>query len=133
MVRDRQACDDQRNGNPGGKLLRIVGLLPCCSAEWEAEYNNRTTIERHLSSVKHSRLMDQRRYIGIDWVSLHVLLSTLAYPTMALAHLQADEYAHMRHMRIKLPPVRRGKARPRPGRSCRDPDCACCARWGGGA
>ena len=29
---------------------------------------------------------------------------------MALAHLKADDYAHMRHMRIRLPPVGRPEA-----------------------
>ena len=129
VVGDRQACDDQHHENPVGKLLRIVGLLPRCSDTWKTEYKKRTTIEQHFRSVKHSRLMDQHRYIGIDRVSLHVLLSMPAYPTTALAHLQADDYATCGTCGIKLPQVRREKARPMPGRSCRDPDCACCARW----
>ena len=53
----------------------------------------------------------------------------LAYLATALAHLQADDYAHMRHMRIKLPRVvRRERVEPRPEQSCRGPDCACCAK-----
>ncbi len=31
-------CDYQHYENPEGRLLRIVGLLPRCSAEWKAEY-----------------------------------------------------------------------------------------------
>ena len=40
-------------------------------------------------------------------VSLHVAMSTLAYLATALAHLKADDYAHMRHMRIRLPFAKR--------------------------
>jgi len=68
--------------------------------------------------VKHSRLMDQRRYVVIDKVSPHVMLSMLAYRATVLAHRQADDSAHVRYMRIKLPQVRREK----PGRSPGGPD-----------
>ena len=36
-------------------------------------------------------------------VSLHVAMSMLTNLAMALAHLKADDYAGMRHMRINLP------------------------------
>ena len=68
---------------------------------------SRAPRERHFSSGKHSRLMDQHRYFNIFQMSLHVALSVLTYLATALAHLQADDYAHMRHMRIKLPKARR--------------------------
>lgn len=96
-------CKDQHYEKPEGKLLQIVGLLPRCSDEWKNEYKKRTTIERYFSSAKHSRLMDQHRNFNIIQMSLHVLMSTLTYLATALAHLLADDYAHMRHMRIKLP------------------------------
>ena len=51
-------------------------------------------------------------------VNSYVLMSMLAYSATALAYLQADDYVHVRDMRIKLPQVRRENARPRPGRSC---------------
>ena len=122
-------CRDQHYEKPEGELLRIVGLLPRCSEEWETEYKKRTSIERYFSSAKHSRLMNQHREFNIIHMSLHVLMSTLAYLATALAHLQADDYAHMRHMRIKLPKVQRGRAAPKPEQSCRDPGCDCCERW----
>ena len=122
-------CKDRHYEKPEGDLLRIVGLLPRCSDEWKDEYKKRTTIERHFSSVKHSRLMDQHRNFNIVQMSLHVLMSMLTYLATALAHLLADDYAHMRHMRVKLPKVQRGRAAPRPEQSCRDPGCECCERW----
>ena len=122
-------CDDQRHVKPEGRLLRIVGLLPRCSDEWKDEYKKRPVIERHFSSGKHSRLMDQHRYFNILQMSLHVLMSMLSYLATALAHLQADDYAHMRHMRIKLPKAQRREPEQPPERACRDPGCICCGRW----
>ena len=127
---DTRYCNDQRYVKPEGRLLRIVGLLPRCSEEWKTEYKKRPIVERHFSSGKHSRLMNQHRYFNIYQMSLHVLLSMLSYLATALAHLQADDYAHMRHMRIKLPKARvERKRRPLRSPACRDPDCACCDRW----
>ena len=124
-------CDHEHYEKPEGRRLRIVGLLPRCSEEWKAEYKKRPIIERYLSSGKHSRLLETHRHLNIFKVSLHVLMSMLAYLATALAHLQADDYAHMRHMRIRLPAVK-GVSRNRrlsPTPACRDPGCGCCTRW----
>ena len=104
-------CDYEHYEKPEGRLLRIVGLLPRCSAEWKAEYKKRPSEERYFSSAKHSRLLDTHRYLNGPKVSLHVAMSTLAYLATALAHLKADDYANMRHMRIELPPASRAKHR----------------------
>ena len=104
-------CDFEHYENPEGRLLRIVGLLPRCSEEWKAKYKQRPIIERHFSSGKHSRLMDTHRYFNIHKVSLHVTMSMLSYLTTALAHLKADDYAQIRHMRIRLPPAKINKAK----------------------
>ena len=124
-------CDYQHYEKPEGRLLRIVGILPRCSAEWKAEYKKRPTIERHFSSAKQSRLLDTQRYLNIGKVSLHVAMSMLSYLATALAHLKANDYAKMRHMRIWLPSAK-GASRNRrqsPTPACRDPGCGCCPRW----
>ena len=126
---DTRYCNDQCYVKPEGRLLRIVGLLPRCSEEWKTEYKKRPIVERHFSSGKHSRLMNQHRYFNIYQMSLHVLLSMLSYLPTALAHLQADDYAHMRHMRVKLPKALRRKQEQPPETACRDPNCTCCGRW----
>ena len=36
-------------------------------------------------------------------MSLHVAMSMLAYLATALAHLKANDYVHMWHMRINMP------------------------------
>lgn len=122
-------CDSRHYEKPEGRLLRIVGLLPRCSEEWKTEYKKRPSIERFNGGVKHSRLLDQHCNFNIIQMSLHVMMSMLTYLATALAYLQADDYAHMRHMRIKIPQVRPGSVRQRPERSCRDPGCSCCERW----
>ena len=104
-------CDYEHYEKPEGRLLRIVGLVPRCSEEWKTEYKKRPVIERYFSSAKHSRLLGTHRHLNIFKVSLHVMLSMLAYLATALAHLQANDYAHMRHMRIRLPAAKRVKAR----------------------
>ena len=96
-------CDTECHERPEGPLLRIVGLVPRCSQEWKDLYALRTGIERYFSSAKHSRLMDEHRYFNERKVSLHASMSMLSYLATALARLQADGYAHMRHMRIRLP------------------------------
>ena len=102
-------CHHEHYEKPEGRLLRIVGLLPRCSEEWKAEYKKRPSEERYFSSAKHSRLLGTHRYLNGQKVSLHIALSTLAYLATALAHLQADDYAHMRHMRIKLSTAKKPK------------------------
>ncbi len=104
-------CDYAHYEKTEGRLLRIVGLLPRCSDEWKAEYKKRPIIERHFSSAKHSRLLDTHRYLNIQKVSLHVAMATLTYLATALAHLKADDYVHMRHMRIRMPPAKGSKRR----------------------
>lgn len=122
-------CDYAHYEKPEGKLLRIVGLLPRCSDEWIAEYKKRPGIERCFSSVKHSRMLDKHRCLNGGKMTLHAVMSILSYLATALAHLEADDYAHVRHMRIKLPKARGERRRqPRPAPACRDPDCACCNR-----
>ena len=86
-------------------------MVPRCSEEWKTKYKMRTTIERYFSSGKHSRLLDTHRSLNIYKVSLHVAMSMTGYLATALAHLKADDYAHMRHMRIRLPSVKGNKAK----------------------
>ena len=123
-------CDSEHYEKPEGRLLRIVGSLPRCSAEWQTQYRKRPVIERYFSSVKHSRLLDQHRCLDIRKVRLHVAMAMLTYLVTALARLQAGDYAGMRQMRIQLPPAR-GASRNRPLSStpdCRNAGCACCGR-----
>ena len=84
---------------------------PLCSEEWKAEHKKQPIIKRYFSSGKHSRLLDTHRYLNISKVSLHAAMSMLSYLATALAHLKADDYAHMR---IKLPSAKGNKAERKP-------------------
>ena len=41
-------------------------------------------------------------------------MATLTYLATVLAHLKADDYAQIRHMRIKMPPDKRPKEKREP-------------------
>ena len=96
-------CDFERWEKPLGKLLRIIGVVPRFTPEWQSRYRLRSSIERYFRSAKHSRLLNQQQHLGIEKVDLHVAMSRLAYLATVLARLQAGDYAGMRHMRVKLP------------------------------
>lgn len=102
-------CDSEHWEKPEGKLLRIIGILPRFTDEWKRIYRMRTSIERYFRSAKHSRLLNQHQVLSIEKVSLHVSLSRLSYLATALGHLKANDYAGMRHMRVRLPDVREAK------------------------
>ena len=97
-------CDSEHWEKPEGKLLRIMGILPRFTDKWRRLYRMRGSIERHFSSAKHSRLLNQHQHQGIARVSLHVKMATLGYLATALARLRANDYAGMRRMSIRMPP-----------------------------
>ena len=96
-------CDSEHWEKPEGKLLRIMGLIPRSSPEWKLLYSLRSSVERYFRSAKHSRGLNQHQTLGIEKLCLHVSMSRLAYLGTALAHLKANDYSGMRHMRVKLP------------------------------
>ena len=96
-------CDSEHSEKPEGKLLRIMGIVPRFSDLWEMLYKLRTGIERWFSSDKRSRLLDSHQLLKKGKIKLHANGSMLAWLLTALTHLKADDYDHMRHMRINLP------------------------------
>ena len=99
-------CDSEHWEQPEGKLLRIIGILPRFTDEWKRLYKMRTAIERHFSSAKHSRLLNQHQHQGIAKVRLHAQMATLGYLATALARLRANDYAGLRRMTIRMPWLR---------------------------
>ena len=95
-------CNSEHSEKPEGKLLRIMGVVPRFSELWKALYKWRTVIERLFSSTKRSRLMDQHRHLDMERINLHERMSVLTWTLTALTHLQADDWRHMRHMRVRL-------------------------------
>ena len=96
-------CDSEHSEKPEGKLLRIMGIVPRFSGLWKKLYKKRTGIERWFSSGKRSRLLDSHQILRKGKIELHANGSILASLLTMLTHLKADDYNHMRHMRIKLP------------------------------
>ena len=96
-------CDFDYAERPEGTKLRIMGVIHRASEEWKSIFKKRTSIERYFSSAKHSRLLDKHQCLGQQRVSLQAKLSTLSYLLTAWGRLRADDYAHMRHMHIRLP------------------------------
>ena len=76
--------------------------MPRFSDLWEMLYKLRTGIERWNSSGKRSRLLDTHQLLNKGKIDLNAKGSMLAWLLTALTHLKADDYEHMRHMRINL-------------------------------
>ena len=121
-------CDFELSEQPEGKLLRIMGVIPRFTREWQEIYRKRSSIERYFSSSKHSRLLNQHQHRGLDRVSTHVKMATLTYLLTALAHLAADDYAGMRQMSVNLPRVEQ-PTEPPGVQGCMD--CNRCPQYGG--
>ena len=105
-----------------------MGTLHRASEEWKSVFKKRTSIERYFSSTKQSRLLDKHQCLGQERVSLHGRMSTLSYLLTAWGRLMAGDYAHMRHMRIKLPRATR-VAGLSETQEC--PECCPCPQHGG--
>ena len=66
----------------------------------------RPTTGQYSWSAKHSRLPNRHECLGIAKVGLQVRMSRIAYLSTVLVRLKANDYAGMRHMRVRLPQVR---------------------------
>ena len=59
-------CDFESAEKPRGTLLKIMGVIHRASAEWKRLFRMRPAVERWFSSAKHSRLLDQHQYLGLE-------------------------------------------------------------------
>ena len=119
-------CDFQHAEKPEGTKLRIMGILHRASEEWKKIFKRRPAIERYFSSDKHSRLLNKHQYLGQKRVSLNARMATLSYLLTAWGRLRADDYAHLRHMYIKLPKRPAPAAELREMQECND--CCLCPK-----
>ena len=103
-----------------------MGTLHRASEEWKRIFKRRPSIERYFSSNKHSRLLDKHQFIGQKRVSLHARMSTLSHLLTSWGRLRANDYAHLRHMYIKLPKRPAPAAELREIREC--DDCCLCPK-----
>ena len=94
-------CDIEYHEPLEGDALRKVGRLVRTTKRWKRRYKQRTTVERAFRSLKHSRLLNQHRFLGLTKMRLHASLSILAYCATMLARIQAGEIDRMRMMRVR--------------------------------
>ena len=118
-------CDFDYAERPEGTKLRIMGVIHRASEKWKEVFRKRTSIERYFGSAKHSRLLDKHQCLGRERMNLHGRMSMLSYLLTAWGRLRADDYARMRHMRIRLP---RPGAEPSEARECTE--CCRCPQNG---
>ncbi len=69
--------------------IRLFGLIRRNSPEWNALYSKRQAIKRVFKSMKESRRLERHCVRGLRQISLHILMSTLAFQVTSLANLLA--------------------------------------------
>ena len=84
------------------KDLRLFGVIRRDGPEWKAHYAKRQAIERVFKSLKESRRLERHCVRGLRQITLHVLMSVLAFQATALAKLLAGEAEWMRWMVRKV-------------------------------
>ena len=87
--------DPQRN-------VRISGAIRRDGPEWKRYYAKRQAIERVFKSLKESRRLERHCVRGLRQITLHALMSALAYQATALVRILAGEPAFMRWMVNKV-------------------------------
>ena len=70
--------------------------------EWKDLYAKRQAIERVFKSMKESRRLARHCVRGLRQITLHSLMSALAFQATALMHLRAGEQDLMRWMVRKV-------------------------------
>ncbi len=78
--------------------IKVVGVLSRASPEWKALYAKRWGIERIFKSMKQSRRLEAHCVKGLGQITLHSLMSTLAYSATALVKARAGSRRTMRWM-----------------------------------
>ena len=84
------------------KDLRLFGLIRRDGEEWKALYRKRQAIERVFKSMKESRRLERHCVRGLRQITLHSLMSALAFQATALARILGGEAEWMRWMVRKV-------------------------------
>ena len=94
-------CDTEVWEDPS-QDIRLFGVLRRGSPEWKDLYTKRQAIERVFKSMKESRRLDRHCIRGLRQVTLHAVMSTLAFQATVLVKLRAGEAQWMRWMVRKV-------------------------------
>ncbi len=90
-------CGDEVWEDPA-QDLRLFGKLRRNSPEWKAYYRQRYSIERVFKTLKESRRLERHFVRGLPMITLHAMMSVLAFQATALAWVLAGEVENMRWM-----------------------------------
>ena len=94
-------CDTEVWEDPS-KNIRLFGVLRRGSQEWKDLYTKRQAIERVFKSMKESRRLERHCIRGLRQITLHAVMSALAFQATVLVRLQAGEVEWMRWMVRKV-------------------------------
>ena len=90
-------CGSEVWENPSNNI-RLFGKIRRDSPEWKDHYRKRQAIERVFKSLKESRRLERHCIRGLRRVTLHSLMSALAFQATALVRILMGEAEHMRWM-----------------------------------
>ena len=94
-------CDSQVWEDPS-QNIRLFGVVRRGSQEWKDRYTKRQAIERVFKSMKESRRLERHCIRGLRQITLHAIMSALAFQATVLVRLQAGEVEWMRWMLRKV-------------------------------
>ena len=94
-------CDTEVWEDPT-QNIRLFGVLRRDSKEWKALYAKRQAIERVFKSMKESRRLERHCIRGLRQVTLHAMMSALAFQATVLVRLWAGDVGLMRWMVRKV-------------------------------
>ena len=94
-------CDTEVWEDPS-ENIRLFGVVRRESQEWKDLYTKRQAIERVFKSMKESRRLERHCIRGLRQVTLHAVMSALAFQATVLVRLRAGETDLMRWMVRKV-------------------------------
>ena len=94
-------CDSEVWQDPSSNI-RLFGKIRRGSPGWKAHFRERQAIERVFKSMKESRRIERHCVRGLRQITLHTLMTTLAFQATVLIRVLAGEAEWMRWMVRKV-------------------------------
>ena len=94
-------CDTEVWEDPT-RNVRLFGAIRRDGPEWKALYAKRQAIERVFKSMKESRRLERHCVRGLRQITLHTMMSALAFQATALVKLRTGQADMMRWMVRKV-------------------------------
>ena len=94
-------CDTEVWEDPT-RNVRLFGAIRRDGPEWKALYAKRQAIERVFKSMKESRRLERHCVRGLRQITLHAMMSALAFQATALMKLRTGQADMMRWMVKKV-------------------------------